>query len=61
MDHRCPISQSEEYYVALKERRKTVEFVRFPGCSHLFLRTGHPEMRRQYYNRVTTWFRRWLA
>jgi len=59
-DHRCPISQSEEYYVALKERRKTVEFVRFPGCSHLFLRLGHPELQREYYDRVTAWFKRWL-
>ncbi|HJN92388.1 MAG TPA: S9 family peptidase [Dehalococcoidia bacterium] len=59
-DHRCPISQSEEYYVALKERRKTVEFVRFPGCSHLFLRLGHPELQREYYDRVLAWFKRWL-
>ncbi len=60
-DIRCPISQSEEYYVALKRLGKTVEFVRFPGCSHLFLRVGHPEMRRQYYDRVTAWFQRWLS
>ena len=29
-DVRCPISQSEEYYTALKRLGKPVEFVRFP-------------------------------
>ena len=60
-DIRVPISQSEEYYVALKRRRKTVEFVRFPDCSHLFLRVGHPALQREYYDRVVAWFRRWLG
>ncbi len=62
-DARGPIAQSEEYeeyYVALKREGKTVEFVRFPDCSHLFLRGGHPAMRQQYYDRVVAWFRRWL-
>ena len=51
-DIRCPIGQSEEYFVALKRQGKTVEFVRFPDCSHLFLRTGHPALRKEYYDRV---------
>ena len=59
-DIRVPISQSEEYYVALKRSGKTVDFVRFPGCSHLFLRSGHPEMRREYYGRVVGWFDQWM-
>ncbi|MDA1061803.1 MAG: S9 family peptidase, partial [Chloroflexi bacterium] len=59
-DIRVPISQSEELFTALKRRGKTVEFVRFPGCSHLFLRVGHPSLRRAYYDRVTEWFQRWL-
>jgi dipeptidyl aminopeptidase/acylaminoacyl peptidase len=59
-DIRCPIAQSEEYYVALKRQGKTVEFVRFPECSHLFLRGGHPAMRKEYYDRVVGWFKRWL-
>lgn len=60
-DHRCPIGQSEELYVALKERRKVVEFVRFPDCSHLFLRGGHPALKREYYDRVVAWFHRFLT
>lgn len=60
-DHRVPISQSEEYYVALKRRGNTVDFARFPGCSHLFLRGGHPELRREYYERAIGWFHRWIT
>ena len=59
-DIRVPISQSEELFAALKRRGKTVEFVRFPGCSHLFMRVGHPSLRREYYDRVVEWFQRWL-
>ncbi|HJM74631.1 MAG TPA: S9 family peptidase [Dehalococcoidia bacterium] len=59
-DVRCPISQSEEYFTALKRQGKTVEFVRFPDCSHLFLGVGHPAMRREYFDRTVAWFKRWL-
>ena len=60
-DIRVPISQSEELFMALKRRGKTVEFVRFPGCSHLFLRVGHPALRKEYYDRAVAWLQRWLA
>lgn len=59
-DIRARISQREEYYVALKCLGKTVDFARFPGCSHLFLRGEHPDLRREYYERVVGWFRRWV-
>ena len=55
-DHRCPIEQSEQYFVALKRLGKEVAFVRFPGCSHLFNRMGHPRMREEYLNRTMDWF-----
>ena len=57
-DHRCPIEQSEQYFVALKRLGKEVEFVRFPNCSHLFLRSGHPRMREEYLARTLAWFDR---
>lgn len=60
-DIRVPISQSEELFTGLKRRGKTVEFVRYPDCSHLFLRVGHPSLRREYYDRVVEWFARWLG
>ena len=59
-DARCPIGQSEEYFTALKRLGKEVEFVRFPGCSHLFPRIGHPKMREEYLARTLAWFERWL-
>ena len=55
-DYRCPIGQSEEMYVSLKRLGKEVELVRFPGCSHSFLRTGHPKMRVEYLRRMKGWF-----
>ena len=56
-DLRCPISQSEQYFVALKRLGKTVEFIRFPGCSHRFIRLGgQARMAAQYMDRVLTWF-----
>jgi dipeptidyl aminopeptidase/acylaminoacyl peptidase len=59
-DARCPIGQSEEYFIALKRLGKDVEFVRFPGCSHLFPRMGHPKMREEYLVRTLGWFNRFL-
>ena len=60
-DARCPVAQSEEYFVALRRLGKTVEFVRFPGSNHAFPRTGHPRMREEYLSRLTAWFDRWLT
>ena len=59
-DLRCPIEQGEQYFVALKRHGKEVEFVRFPDCSHLFLRVGHPKMREEYLGRMLAWFQRYL-
>ncbi len=55
-DNRCPIGQSEEMFVSLKRLGKEVELVRFPGCSHSFLRSGHPKMRVEYLRRMKGWF-----
>jgi dipeptidyl aminopeptidase/acylaminoacyl peptidase len=59
-DLRCPIEQGEQYFAALKRHGKTVEFVRFPDCSHLFLRVGHPKMRQEYLSRTLAWLQRHL-
>ena len=59
-DVRCPIEQSEQYFVALKRLGKEVELVRLPGCSHSFLRNGHPRMREEYLARMLAWFDRHL-
>ena len=54
-DYRCPIEQSEQYFVTLKRLGKEVEFVRFPGSSHGFVRTGHPRLREEYMSRLLGW------
>ena len=60
-DARCPVGQSEEYFVALRRLGKTVEFVRFPDSNHSFPRTGHPRMREEYLARLVRWFDQWLG
>ena len=60
-DVRCPIEQSEQYFVALKRLGKEVEFVRFPGSAHSFVRSGHPRMREQYLARMLAWFERYIG
>ena len=60
-DLRCPIGQSEQYFVELKRLGKEVEMVRFPDCSHGFLRSGPPKMREEYLGRMLRWFDKHLA
>ena len=60
-DARCPIAQSEAYFVQLKRLGKEVELVRFPGCSHSLPRQGHPKLREEYLARTLDWFNRRLG
>ena len=59
-DLRCPIAQSEAYFVALQRLGREVELVRFPDCSHLFTRLGQPNMRQEYLDRTLAWFNKYL-
>ena len=59
-DVRCPISQSEAYFVRLKRLGREVEMVRFPGCSHSFPRQGHPKLREEYLARTLAWFNKYV-
>ena len=59
-DLRCPISQSEEYFTALKLHGCTAEFVRFPDESHGLSRTGQPVHRVERLERICDWFDRHL-
>ena len=45
-DFRCPLEQSEQFFVSLKRHGKEAEMVRFPGESHMLIVSGHPRMRR---------------
>ena len=46
-DLRCPISQAEELFVAMRLLHKDVTFYRFPGESHELSRSGSPVHRAQ--------------
>jgi dipeptidyl aminopeptidase/acylaminoacyl peptidase len=60
-DDRCPIGQGEQMFVALKKAGCEVEFARYPGGSHLFLRVGPPEHRTDVLSRILGWFKTHLG
>lgn len=61
MDLRCPISQAEELFGALRLLRREVELVRFPGENHELSRGGRPDRRVERLRRIEGWFKRYLA
>ena len=60
-DLRCPISQAEELFVALRLLGKDVTFYRFPGETHELSRSGSPVHRRQRAEIILDWFTEKLA
>ncbi len=60
MDLRCPISQAEEMFGALRLLGKEVEMVRFPDESHDLSRSGRPDRRVERLDRIVDWMVRWL-
>jgi dipeptidyl aminopeptidase/acylaminoacyl peptidase len=60
-DDRCPIGQSEEYYVALRQYGVPVTFLRYPGESHLFTAMGTPSHRLHRLQEVVRWLEQHLA
>jgi dipeptidyl aminopeptidase/acylaminoacyl peptidase len=60
-DLRCPVSQAEEFFAALRLQRKTVEMVRFPAeSSHGLSRNGPPDLRLERLRANLVWLNRWL-
>lgn len=59
-DLRCPVSQAEQLFVVLKQRRKDVEFVRFPDENHELSRSGRPSHRVDRFNVILEYFERKL-
>lgn len=60
-DLRCPISQAEELWVALRLLCREVEFIRFPGSGHELTRSGPPRQRVQRSELILDFFDRHLA
>ena len=55
-DFRCPISQAEQMFVALKRLGREVGFVRFPEEDHNLSRTGTPSRRLARLHHLIGWF-----
>jgi dipeptidyl aminopeptidase/acylaminoacyl peptidase len=60
-DLRCPVTQAEELFVALRLLGRTPEYVRFPGESHELSRSGSPRHRVLRAELILDWFRRQLG
>lgn len=59
-DMNCPISQSEEFYSALKLEKKEAYFARFIGQNHGFTINGEPKSRQERYDIVVWWLDRYF-
>lgn len=59
-DHRCPVEQAEQLYVALRKMRRPVKFVRYPGESHGMSRGGRPWHRVHRLLTIGDWFHHYL-
>lgn len=60
-DLRCPISEADQLYAALKRLKKEVVYVRYPvETSHGFSRSGPPDLRLDRLHRYSEWFEKYL-
>jgi dipeptidyl aminopeptidase/acylaminoacyl peptidase len=59
-DLRCPLSQAERYYAALKRNGVEAELVVFPGENHELSRSGRPRHRRDRFDVILDWWSRVL-
>lgn len=55
-DMRCPISQSEEFFTAVKRNGVDADMVRYPQSFHGISRGGLPNLRIQRIDDMTAWF-----
>jgi dipeptidyl aminopeptidase/acylaminoacyl peptidase len=55
-DLRCPISEGEQLFAALKKQGKEAVFARFPGESHDLSRNGQPQHRIERLHLIVDWF-----
>jgi dipeptidyl aminopeptidase/acylaminoacyl peptidase len=60
-DHRCPVEQGEQAFVALSRAGVETEFVRFPQENHNLTRGGKPARRVESLRRTVAWLDRFLG
>jgi dipeptidyl aminopeptidase/acylaminoacyl peptidase len=59
-DLRVPISEGEQWFVALKLHNVPVEFVRFPNETHDLSRSGSPKHREERLQHMLRWLKKYL-
>jgi dipeptidyl aminopeptidase/acylaminoacyl peptidase len=59
-DHRTPMTDAEQWFIALKKHGVPVEFVRYPRSTHDLSRTGEPWLLVDRLHRLRLWFAHWL-
>jgi len=60
-DHRTPMADAEQWFLALKKHGVPVEFVRYPRSNHDLSRTGEPWLLVDRLGRLRQWFGHWLG
>jgi dipeptidyl aminopeptidase/acylaminoacyl peptidase len=59
-DRRCPASDNEALFIALRVLQRTVEYVLYPEEFHVYASAGRPDRRIDRMNRMLDWFDRHL-
>lgn len=59
-DHRTPIADAEQWFMALKKHEVPVEFIRYPRSNHDLSRTGQPWLLTDRLHHIRQWFSHWL-
>jgi dipeptidyl aminopeptidase/acylaminoacyl peptidase len=59
-DHRTPMTDAEQWFMALRKQGVPVEFVRYPRSTHDLSRTGEPWLLVDRLGRLRQWFSHWL-
>jgi dipeptidyl aminopeptidase/acylaminoacyl peptidase len=59
-DHRTPMTDAEQWFMALEKQGVPVEFMRYPRSTHDLSRTGEPWLLVDRLGRLRDWFSHWL-
>jgi dipeptidyl aminopeptidase/acylaminoacyl peptidase len=59
-DLRCPVSQADELYTALKRWDKTTKLIRYPASNHTLLKSGKPSYRVDLLEQVCAWMKQYV-
>ena len=59
-DRRCPAADNEQFFVALRQLGRTVEYVLYPDEYHVYASSGRPDRRIDRNRRIIDWFDRYL-